>query len=237
MSSCGGLILLLLLAVLAGRAHSRYSSYEHEYIRTILTVRGNPGSYKADGAIAVYSNASFSQVSGLLYGTDGDFGCPRAEPVTNGTVPPPSLVKPFVLFVPLTTSCGDYAKAVAAQRLGAVGVIFYTSDSSRRLSRTTHTALRVAVTRVFVRESDRLTEQLTQGSSQPFRLVQVNGGPVTASLEHITVVYRSQTFYFVVFAFSLLIVLSLTWFIVTYTKRLFERCSRRKRRVGVIFTH
>lgn len=226
MCSCVGsllLLLLLLLAVLAGQAHSNCNSYRKECIKTTLTV-GRVG-YRAEGPVVAYSNTSFSQVSGTLYVANRDFGC------SNGTDVLPSLTKPFVLFIPLTANCGDYVRAVAAQQLGAVGVIFYSLNN--KMTSTGGKSLKVAVTLISIRQShDSLTIQLTQDSSEPVRLVQVDGATVYAKLQHNTVRHRSQTFYFVVFAFSLLVVLSLTWFIVTYTKRLFERCSSRRRRVS-----
>lgn len=218
------LLVLLVLAISAyeSEAHSRYV-YSQDYFRISLSVGKN--RYQADGNIASYSNVSFAEISGQLYNANDDFGCE----VDNETVP---LSPPFVLFAPLSDACDDYVKALAAQKLGAAAVIFYTTDSRRTFTNKRIPDLKVAVTRITVSQSSKIANALISGSEEYVQPVDINGLSVQATIYLSRNQPTSRTFYFVVFAFSLLILLSLMWFIISYVKRMLRQCSQRRRRVS-----
>ena len=217
-------LVFLLIAFLAygSEAHSRYV-YSQDYFRISLSVGRN--RYQADGNIAGYSNVSFVELSGQLYNANEDFGCE----LDNETVP---LSPPFVLFAPLSDTCDDYAKALAAQKLGAAAVIFYTTDSRRTFTNKRMPDLKVAVTRITVSESSSIANALISGSEENVQPVDIQGQFVRATIYLSRNQPTSRTFYFVVFAFSLLILLSLMWFIISYIKRMLRQCSQRRRRVS-----
>ena len=216
-------LVLLLIAILAygSEAHSVYSQ---EYFRISLSVGKN--RYQADGNIASYSNVSFVEISGPLYNANENFGCD----LDNDTLPLP---QPFVLFAPLSDTCDDSVKALAAQKLGAAAVIFYTTDSRRTLIRRRIPDLKVAVTRITISRSSSIANALIRGSEEDVQPVNINGLSVQATIYLSRNQPTSRTFYFVVFAFSLLILLSLMWFIISYVKRMLKQCTQRRRRVSL----
>lgn len=211
-------LVLLFLATVAN-AYSR-----GDYFLIVLSVGGK--RYSAEGSIAGYSNTSFTEVSGPLYNANEEFGCAEQNETTR-------ISPPFVLFAPLSDNCGDYEKALAAQRLGAAAIIFYYSDSSKRFSSGAFPDLKVAVTRIRVSSNNKVANDLSRGSTAEVQPISVRGSAVLTTV-YLRKGYQGHTFYFVVFAFSLLIVLSLTWFIVSYTKRMCGECARRRRRVSLL---
>ena len=200
------------------------SSYSTITYSTTVTISDGDTTIRASGSPATYSNRSrVSQVSGTLYDGRNLVDCyPLAERRTsaNATFPP----QPFVAFLPLSAECGnDHDMVLRLEKWDPLAVVFYTTSSTLVLgSYRQITKPVVVLIRLTPEELLYLSELLPPSNST-----------VTIS----TTAYReyptSQTFYFVVFAFSVLVLLSLTWFTVTYIRRCHDYCTRNRSRVSL----
>ncbi len=158
---------------------------------------------------------------------DAEFGC-ITNPNTSAIISKAASVKGrFVLAIPLgNKKCSDYKKAKAGEEAGASGILFYylpdSSSSSRRFSN--HDPLSIPVVSIELPE-DTLNEILEQQEH--------NVGVATMMGYCCPSLQTSQTFYFVVFTFCILTVLSCLWFLLSYIRRCRLRAQRRRRRVSV----
>ena len=219
---CSVVLLLCLILTIADCKSIRttYANYHTQYTRT--EIYDNIESYSEDyGQLASFSNKSISSVSGRLYEPDSLFGCTGLDSY-NSTNQTPK--RPFIVFLPLLTNCNPYVQSSYADEIGAVGVLFYSRKTSKSLT-IYHTSLRVLVSLVT------LTDDEVTSLKQ---LLKWNETNITLDIRESTYsIHKSHTFYFVVFAFSVLILLSVTWFIVTYIRRCHGVCVRKYRRVSL----
>lgn len=130
-----------------------------------------------------------------------------------------------IVLLELTDACSDYVQSVAVEETGAVGVVFYTS-SDRSLSSKPSGANSVSITVALVMTNDDIAN--TFRNLRPAPQVQI-------SEEHRRVTASSRTFYFVVFAFCILMGLSCLWFILSYIRRCCHSARRRQRQVRMVW--
>lgn len=218
------LLALLYQTTLGKPVRERHSnSYTTSTYYSHVIISDETYSFSEDGQIASYSNVSLTKFSGRLYDAGEHFNCIMIQSRNaNKTSPIPS--PPFIALLPLT-DCEHYTQVQFAQDIGAAGVLFYSSSSTSRLTGY-HSTVSIVV--AFVVIQDHEMESLR-------RVLDLNNTVITIQIKNRTTTYRtSQTFYFVVFAFSVLVLLSLTWFIITYVRRCHGYCSRNHTRVSYI---
>ena len=234
------MFVLSLLSALASLAESnRYNDYRLvPRVKFFVDTR----LYETiDGDYITYGN-NIDIVMQLLYLVEEpSFGCERSM---NDSEIFPSFRTDSVFLLPDTSSpCSGYEKSKYARgTLGASGVIFYrisdednasvdnslhterqgrqTSSQSRSSSTATPTVLRLSL----------LSEQLSE-----FRSKLGTGSTLQVSIKA-QIQQRgfktSQTFYFVVFAFCILMMLSCSWLLLSYFKRCHYRWRMRRNQVS-----
>lgn len=221
------LLALLYQATLGKPTRERHSnSYTTSTYYSYVVISDETYRFSESGQIASYSNVSLSEVRGRLYDAGEYFNCIMIESRNaNSTLSVPSRPPPpFIALIPLT-ECEHYTQVQYAQDIGAVGVLFYSSLSSSRLTGY-HSTVSIVVASVVIKDHE--LESLR-------RVLDLNNTMITIQTKNKTTNYRtSQTFYFVVFAFSVLVLLSLTWFIITYVRRCHDYCARSHTRVSYI---
>ena len=161
---------------------------------------------------------------------DYDFGCgSQLNPNTTAALIRAPSTGTFVLMIPLPldnsdTSCSDYTKSVVAQHFGAAGVLFYYFPSSPGQLTDEDPPLSIPIAAIELSEEslNSIQEQLEENSG----LVSILGYCYPS-------IQSSQTFYFVVFTFCILTVLSCLWFMLSYIRRCRLRAAIRRRRVSV----
>ena len=183
------------------------------------------GEYLLDFAVRKdVSNAK------LIVVQDESFGC-FSNTSANNNITLPSKDTYFVVMLPYLAAgspCTDYHKAVTAKEVwGAFGVIFYyTQDyvlnSQGRRPDNALTITGISITKVVL-SVDEATALLSAYSS---------GFKLSVSVKaHLQQFQTTQTFYFIIFAFCILMLLSCLWFVMSYVKRCHYSLKRRRRRV------
>ena len=213
---CKPIFLLLILDLCFIRTEATYY-YE---LRAHVQIDGFTKTLLGD--FAGYS--SYGDTSGELILLEDDFGCPGWS--SNRT-----FSSNYILFL-RRTGCSDYEQASTAFHLRPApnGLVFYyTPDSDRdRLSpkpedRPKLSTMTVAITKIYPDDLARL-DNLDPGNPAQVR---ISG--------HYHQNFRtSQTFYFVVFAFCILMLLSCLWFVMSYMRRCHHSCRNRQRRVSFL---
>ncbi|XP_064404697.1 E3 ubiquitin-protein ligase RNF13-like isoform X2 [Halichondria panicea] len=166
---------------------------------------------------------------------DYDFGCSsQLNPNTTAAISKAvSTGNPFVLMIPLPldvdsaisdTSCSDYKKATVAQSLSAAGVLFYYLPSSSSSSSLTEEDPSLSIPVAAIEISEDLLNSIQEQPEENSGLVAILGYCYPS-------IQSSQTFYFVVFTFCILTVLSCLWFMLSYIRRCRLRAAMRRRRV------
>lgn len=159
---------------------------------------------------------------------DPNFGCPNFDSDSmNFTLP--SSRTGFVLMLPLETNspCSEYVKARTARlTYGASGLIFrYSPDSPRGGQLRNRPINSEKLSRITI-----VTMQLEDGDVPRYHTP--GQPPPRVSIEgHYRQFQTSQTFYFIVFAFCILMLLSCLWFLMSYIKRCHYNVQRRRRRI------
>lgn len=161
-----------------------------------------------------------------------NFGCPGYNMSNITRILPP---RDFVLMVPnlgANSPCLEFFKAQTASRLGASGLIFQYDRTDVQGGwlgkRPPKTPQLSGITVV--------TMELRYNPAIAYR-PGVEPAYLTVSITaHLNQFQTSQTFYFIVFAFCILMLLSCLWFVMSYIKRCHYNVQRRRRRVrGVNF--
>lgn len=221
-------LLLIIIGVLIGNCQAIYFrklprvTLKLELESEVITIEAE-GSYLGygDSRAAVY-NAK------IVLFPESEFACDRLSTNDSATLQAAADDNSkFVVLTPLATDvCSDFTKAVTAVRNGASGVLFYylPSTPSNALATTnSNTVLRnVPVATVEISEDD-FSTILKYSTSR--------GGSVSIVGKKLGI-QTSQTFYFVVFSFCILTVLSCLWFMLSYVRRCRRRVQRRRRQVS-----
>lgn len=163
---------------------------------------------------------------------DPYFGCPGYTPSNtsqfNTTLPRRGAY--FVVMLPylgLNSRCLEFEKAKTARnKWGAAGLIFrYNRDDpqgGKLRSKPSQSPGLSGITIVTMKLSDARSSPLSNGAGNH---------PHVTIVAHYHQFQASQTFYFIVFAFCILMLLSCLWFVMSYIKRCHYKIQRRRRRV------
>lgn len=222
------LAVVLSLAALIPESSSLY--YQVRPTITIAAGKFNPtivGQYDPD-----YSSSKEDISSADLYVVeDPEFGCPSFTPSNsthhNYTLPRPN--SEFVVMLPYLGTegpCSEYEKSVTAHdQWGTSGLIFRYDPDDPRDGTLAHRPPR--------------TPQL-RGITIVSMELEINSALLNREfLPRVTIEHHyhpfptSQTFYFIVFAFCILMLLSCLWFVMSYIKRCHYSVQRRRRRVSL----
>lgn len=174
----------------------------------------------------------------LVLVEDPLFGCSDANDTAETLHP--SYGEDSVFLLPEGDQCSGYERTQFAKReFDASGVIFYTTsggnggpptdgnrDVKRRHARTKSSRRSLPT----VVNLDLLSTQLSDLKS---KLSTGSTVQVTIEARYQQGFQTSQTFYFVVFAFCILMLLSCLWFLMSYFKRCHYRWKARRNRVSV----
>lgn len=171
------------------------------------------------GHFASYGRSGTEPVRGAFVLADETYGCPQS----NSSLPTLLPSGDFIVVIPLS-SCSDFLQAKKAEEDGTSGVVFYYKSDSGKTS---------------LEEQDR-------GVGVPVAIVEPNEGVLShidgeetqytrVSIEGMTyaVFHQSRTFYFIITAFCVLILLSCLWFFTSYARRCKHTLRNRRRQVGV----
>jgi hypothetical protein len=154
---------------------------------------------------------------------DPSFGCPGYD-ISNITSTLPS--KDFALMVPnlgANSPCLEFYKARTAMRLGASGLIFQYGPQGGWLGERPPQVKKLSGITVVTVELTFTPALVYQPGVDPDTTVSI--------IPHYHQFQTSQTFYFIVFAFCILMLLSCLWFVMSYVKRCHYNIQRRRRRV------
>lgn len=236
-------IVLLLTVVTVSKSFATYyqirptiAIYKSSQSRPVVS---KVGDYDAD-----YSNTRDNIANAMLVVVDDPtFGCPPeylndvqdGELSPNNTIPvttaPPALPSRnsyFVVMVPLLGSdspCPEYEKARTARKMwGAEGIIFRYDPSDPqqgRLERRPNGRSKLSGITVTTMPLER------DFPSSPL------DSPTVSITAHYHQFQTTHTFYFIVFAFCILMLLSCLWFVMSYMKRCHHSIQRRRRRVSL----
>ena len=172
-----------------------------------------------NGKFAGYAESSTAVVAGTMVVLDETYGCPES----NATLRPPPTRFDFIVVIPLS-SCDDYLQARRAEGDGASGVVFYyKSDFYKTSLEGSGSELDIMV--ALVAPNDLVLSHI-EGSDKRYASVTIQGVPVHS------LVPQSRTFYFIVTAFCVLILLSCLWFFTNYARRCRHSIRNRRRQVS-----
>ena len=209
--------------------NGRYSSssgYQTTSYYASVTFSDESSTYSRNGQVAGYSNLTSTAARGSFFAPGeiyNSLSCVQERkrspiyPPLNITLPK----APFILVLRLG-DCDHYYQARFAQDLGASGVLFYAPQSKSSFTSYLATSLDIVV--AFIKVSDTTMSR--------YKTLLSSNATVTLRVRSVTSsIHASQTFYFVVFAFSVLVLLSLAWFSITYVRRCHQHFSRKYQRV------
>ena len=223
-------VLCILFVVASVIGLSKCSFYYHD--RPLVTIQVGTLRLPVVG-VYVFDYATRRDVSAaeLAMVEDANFGCESEPPMSNYSLPGKNSY--FVVMVPIVggSNCSDYRKAVAASEVwGASGIIYYYSpddprggklsrrpSSSPQLERFSATKIKLTA-----RQAVTLFSEMDKGA-----MTRVSVTTYSHPLQ------TTQTFYFIIFAFCILMILSCLWFVMSYLKRCHHSIKRRRRRVSV----
>ena len=200
-------------------------SYELRAHVTFIKDTNDYNSVLIVGQFADYGKERTERRRGRLVVPDETYGCPG----TNATLPPVTTTSLFIVVLPLS-ECNDYTQAQTAELDGASGVVFYyTPDSAKDgTSQVRDTSLVIPVAVVDVGDVADFVASLSGQSSAPYNGVAIEG-------VQYAVFRQSRTFYFIVTAFCILILLSCLWFFTSYFRRCRYTVRNRRRQVLVYY--
>lgn len=168
------------------------------------------------GHFASYGQSGTEPVRGTFVLADETYGCQ-----SNSSLPTPLPKGDFIVVISLS-SCSDYLQAKKAEEDGTSGVVFYyTSDSVKK---SLEKEGRVGVTVVIVELDDDDLAHI-DGEDKQYTHVTIVGMTYA-------VFQQSRTFYFIITAFCVLILLSCLWFFTSYARRCKHTLRNRRRQVG-----
>lgn len=223
----------LLLAVLA---ITRCSSLYYQARPTINIVVDILRLSEVGDYIYDYAKIMDIPNADLVVIEDSYFGCPEEDPspatgsVKNITLPPKDSY--FVVMLPYlggNSPCSEFGKAVTARRVwGAAGVIYYYTPEDPQKGK-----LRRRPADIPAIENLSVTKVELSSFKINALLSEVDKGlqPRVSVKAHYHPFQTTQTFYFIVFAFCILMLLSCLWFVMSYVKRCHYSLQRRRRRV------
>ena len=244
----GGAIVVFLFALLSALASLAecYRSYYKVVPRVQFFIDTRPYA-TINGDYANFGGSRDLLSKFLILVEDSTFGC-KGE--NNDTSIPPNSVNSVFLLPDSGSPCSILSKSrYASENYDASGVIFYrtsSSDMQPNASTTTINSLRTATS-----SGNRRRQTQTQSSSLSTvtivrltllsgQLAELRSKVNTGSTLQVTIeaqieeggLRTTQTFYFVVFAFCILMMLSCSWLLLSYFKRCHYRWRLRRNQVS-----
>ena len=195
-------------------------SYSYE-LRAHVTFATSTSDHSPDlivGDFAGYGQASTDREKGVLVLADATYGCQDS----NVTLPA-SARSSFIVVLPLS-ECSDYLQAKKAEQDSASGVVFYYTSHSTRDSLESGDG-RLSIPVVVVKTEDDFLDHITGRKTPAYTFMAIEG-------MHYAVFQQSRTFYFIVTAFCILILLSCLWFFTSYFRRCRYSLRNRRRQVS-----
>ena len=202
-----------------------FSLYDYQVRPSITITVGNTrlsrleGYYDPDYVVSPKRDISRAN---LIVIDNPCFGCPTNQSYTCNATLPDVGTEYFVVMVPLQ-GCYEYQKFLSALNLWkASGLLFYYGDSQSGVlrNRPRGTVPLSGITVASVRLS-------------PDQVGLLRKGGLVSITRRVSPFQTSQTFYFIVFAFCILMFLSCLWFVMSYLKRCHYSMQRRRRRVSL----
>ena len=191
------------------------------YATATFTDNSNGQCETYDAQLTSYSDSPQSASSGHLYDPpEGIFTCSHTS---NMTYKIPE--KPFIVFLPLP-ECDPYTLALIAEEIGAMGVVFYTTSETTVQSSENHSSLTVIVA------------VLTLTDGQVISLLNWTNTSISVFIEEPTHNKSSldpTILYLIILTVSVVFLLSVTWFIITYSRRCNEFVKKKRRKVWALF--
>ena len=196
--------------------------YTYE-IRAHVTLTTDTNDYNPQvlvGYFSSYSPVTTDRQRGRLVLADDRYGCPGS----NVTLPKVGTSSSFIVVIH-ASECDDYLQAKKAEQDSASGVVFYytLSDSTDFSTSSNESPLKIPV--AIVEVGDDIPGHLTGRKLPQYTGVAIEG-------KHYAVFQQSRTFYFIVTAFCILILLSCLWFFTSYFRRCRYSVRNRRRQVG-----
>ena len=219
------LVLFLTYTSLFNRCQALYLQY-----RPQVTISVGTFTAFEVGRYAEYSNYEANIVpSGLALIPEVGFGCTSSLSRNASQAISSVSAGSFVVMIPMDLSqCSDYRKATFAKLRGASGVLFYYPGSGSRKFSSGSGLDRLSIPVAAIQFSeDSLTslQEELRSNNDTSRVVSIIG-------DYYQSIKTSQTFYFVVFSFCILTLLSCLWFLLSYLRKCRSRAQRRRRRVS-----
>jgi len=224
---------LYYVSVLASVLELSSSSSFYHINRPLVTIQTTSLRLPPEVGEYVFDYASRRDIdrADLYIVEDPSFGCDSDAYATNYSLPGRDSY--FVVMIPFLgnrSPCSEFTKAVAASEVfGASGIIYYYSPGDPqggRLPRRPNSSpalLRFSTTKIEL-ASRNLAALLSEADKE--------GGMHVTVTAYSHPIQTTQTFYFIVFAFCILMLLSCLWFVMSYVKRCHYSIRRRQRRVS-----
>ena len=218
--------LLCLLSLLLCAVQRAQSYYE---IVPYVTFTSSAGGYRKSFGGSYASYAAGNEAEGrLVLAPASHFDCgDSASAADNSTL---TSFSGSVLLLELT-GCSDYIQAVKASQLGCSGIVFYYISDGEQGGRT---ALGYRPDGDFILKSLSVALVSLRRSELNELAVELDSEyDVVATIEpHQQQAFQTtHTFYFVVFAFTILMLLSCLWFVTSYVRRCRNTIRNRRRLV------
>ncbi|CAI8051034.1 RING finger protein 150 [Geodia barretti] len=179
------------------------------------------GGSGVDSAIVIGSFVAYGKKESVgreqVALADITYGCPGS----NGTLSNTRYGSEFIVVLELSQQCDDYLQAKKARQDGASGVVFYYSSSSSKSGWSSGGYDELSIPVVVVELWDEVVDRLTGRQTPKYTNVLIES-------KNVAVAPQQRTFYFIVTAFCILILLSCLWFFTSYFRRC--RYSLRNRR-------
>ena len=223
------LAVFLPLLLLVPNCHCLYRNQ----MTPVITITAGPYEVSTDGRYDPdYSNSRRNIESAPLYVLeDENVGCPGYSlSDLNITLPSPNSY--FVVMLPYVGTnepCSEFIKAQTARNVwGASGIIFcYDPDDPRGGTLRDRPSRSPMLSSITIVSMERL---LANTPLQEWINTETPYVTIEAKYHQFQ---TSQTFYFIVFAFCILMLLSCLWFVMSYVKRCHYNIQRRRRRVRI----
>ena len=233
------MFLLAVLTSLVSLAES-YGSYNYEFVPRVDLIFDKKVYASMDG---IYLGGSTKKLVSkqLIFVEDPYFGCTEL----NQTDTPPSYSANAVFLLPDTSHCSLYEKTRFASNLyDADGMLFYRPPSQSDVNASvpmTYTGPTEVTSESRKRQTRTQSVPVIRLTLMAAQLAQLSFKQSTGSALQVTINFElrqrqfntSSTFYFVVFAFCILMMLSCSWLLLSYFKRCHYRWRVRRNQASV----
>ena len=186
----------------------RNENYDYEYNSDLIV-----------GVFTNYGKQGTEKSKGRVILADETYGCQGSNTTLQGAS------GAFIVVLPLS-ECNDYLRSKKAEKDKAVGVVFYYTSNTKKDWSSEGDDLSIPVAVIGV--SDEALGHITGRVVPVYSAVTIEG-------RLYPVVPQQRTFYFIVTAFCILILLSCLWFFTSYFKRCKYSWRNRRRQVMHVF--